>query len=124
MNDQPLEFYGSVQILPESDPAADPLLTVRMQPPDTWERRYDGHTPRVVKLDNGGLGWREVGDHTEYMASPRRTDAEVADWPVQHPLVWGVAYNRLAGKAVPPPAGKADAAAELVGDMDVESFRG
>lgn len=120
-----LEFYGSAQIMPVSDPATDPLLTVRMQPPNTWERRYDGATVRVVKLDNDAAGWRLVGDSIRSVSELCwLTHDEVRDWPVQHPLVWGVAYNRLAGKPVPPPAGKAGAAPELVGDMGVESFRG
>jgi hypothetical protein len=123
VSEQPAEFYGSVQIMPESDPATDPLMTVRMQPPNTWLRRYDGRTLRVVKLDTDTLSWREVGDGY-YHGDGWRTNDEVKDWPVQHPLVWGVAYDRLAGKAVPPPAGRAGSAPELEGDMGVESFRG
>jgi hypothetical protein len=121
VSEQPAEFYGSVQIMPESDPTTDPLLTVRMQPPNTWERRYDGNTPRAVKTHLAGHPvWALVNGAVD--GEPWLFDDEVRTWPVQHPLVWGVAYDRLAGKVVPPPASAPTA--ELVGDMGVESFRG
>jgi hypothetical protein len=120
------EFYGSPVVVPDlGDPATDPLLTVRMQPPDTQARRLDPRTRRVVKLDPSSAGWHEVGDHAwDMVPDPWHMDYDVRDWVRQDPITLGVAMDRGAGKAVPPPAGKASSAAELVGDMGVESFKG
>lgn len=109
------EFYGPAEAAQLGDPAADPPLTVRMQPPVTWGRRFSPITPRVVKV--GPDQWCEVFDRFYW-----RGDEEVADWPVQHPLEYGLAMRKTLGPLQP---GRASAAQPTErGDMDVEAFRG
>lgn len=108
------EFYDPAEGVPLGNPADDLPFTIRMQPPDTRERRYDPDTPRAIKLSDGAEPWVTWGYGNVWL-----TDADVADWPLQHFLPVLCAMQKLAPSAAP-----AAGPTALDGDMDVDVFRG
>ena len=120
------EFYGPAEPEQLGDPAADLPFTIRIQPPATWERRYDPATPRAVKLGarTGAPGlWARVCGNPPAIVGDLVADETVADWPVQHFLEVGVAMVKTRGPLQPGRATSVTQPAER-GDMDVEAFRG
>jgi hypothetical protein len=106
------DFYGPVGPVDLGDPATDPPMTVRVHPDDDPRSRS---ARRVIRVDDlGGVRWVQVTGPppgTERW----RTDRAVADWPVQHPLLYCTAFHHAAHRA--------SLTAEPVGDMDVDAFR-
>ncbi len=102
-------------------PEDDLPFTIRMQPPYTWERRHDPATPRVVKLHPRLLEPWAVLDYDLRLPGPvaRLTDDEVRDWPIQHSVMVAAVMAKVA-----PQRPQEGPAADLVGDMGVEAFKG
>ena len=103
------DFYGPAAPADLGDPATDPPMTVRVHPDD------DPRSPaarRAVRTDDG---WWIVATAGGQCMPRMRAPQTVADWPVQHPLVYCTAFRHAAHRAT--------ATAEPVGDMDVDAFR-
>lgn len=106
------------------DPAQDLPSTIRMQPPATWERRYDPATPRAVKADwpDSHARWVRLTGPGTSKVGPLLTDEDVKDWSVTSWLVVQVAMKKLLGPLKP---GRATGRVEHErGDMDVDVFAG
>lgn len=80
-------------------PEDDPVLTVRMQPPATWDRCLDLATPRAVKIAQSAiLPWASVDPRCVAGLTPFLSDDEVRDWPLTDHVSDGAA-QRLAHPA-------------------------
>lgn len=115
------EFYGDRDPGQVTAPEQDPVLTVRMQPPDTQARRLDLDTPRAVKVDASPEPWVVTDPHrvdSDYM-SMWFTDAEVADWPIVSMISVGAAQRLAAGRVT----GATGPAPALPSDEDEKPFR-
>lgn len=88
------EFYGDAAPVTETDPADDPVLTVRIQPPDTQARRLDLATRRAVKV--GPDAWAIV---TPTSFPVIISDQMVVTWPVVSAISIGAA-QRLASEQI------------------------
>jgi hypothetical protein len=135
------EFYAPPAGPKLGRPEDDLPFTIRIQPPWTWERRHDPATPRAVKFGDEGvpainglrLTWtlitgfdpenkgRVAGRDlwTSVQADRGLHDNEVRDWPIQHPVAVEAAMAKLRREKP-----QERPAPELVGDMDVEAFKG
>jgi hypothetical protein len=117
------EFYAAPKGPDLGNPATDRFLTVRIEPPYTWERRHDPAVRRALKIGRGDLPWTvfelgAAGPHEDHWAS----DEQVADWPIQSFIEAFVAGAKLDGPLQP---GRATGEQRHErGDMDVDAFAG
>lgn len=112
----PREFYGPAAVAAPTDPALDPPCTIRVQGGHDRATRYSPHARRAVRTTSDAEPWVLV-------AGPRGvggwlTHDEVRDWTVMPALFATVPWTIDRAPARVEPAGP------LVGDMDVEAFRG
>lgn len=114
--DAPREFYGPAPTAAPTDPALDPPCTIRVQGGQDRATRYSPHALRAVRTSfPTNWPWLLVAGPP----TPGRlhlTDDEVADWPVMPAVFATVPWKRAPARVEP--------AGPLVGDMDVEAFRG
>lgn len=109
------EFYAAPVNPPRlGDPALDPPMTVRVE---RWEDRMRTDVRRAIKTDDGPrytwlIAVGGAGEVGEFLS-----DDEVATWPICPAVVNQAAYavNR---------APREGAVRPLVGDMDVDAFKG
>lgn len=81
------EFYADPVPAPLTPPEDDPVLTVRMQPPDTQARRLDLNTPRAVKVDHDdGAEWAQVDPERRCWIGLWLCHDDVRDWPIASPI--------------------------------------
>lgn len=119
---EPMPEFSPVRVpAPLGDPSADRAGTLRIEGPDTWERRYDPRTRRVIKTDQGD--WVVITGPVVRRGLWRRsvplTNAEVADFPYTNFLVLYVATDKLLPRTATPAA----VAGELASDEDEKPFR-
>lgn len=113
------EFYDSRPKF-ETHPRQDPPGTVRIQ---RWEDRYNPDARRVIKTDDvspTGLwlvfaGGTRIG--TGYFSN------SLVDWVVIEPIDTAVAFKHTSTREGLE-AAERSVDAQLVGDMDVEAFKG
>ena len=108
------EFYGPAAETSLGDPATDPVLTVRVSPPDTQVRRLDLDTPRAVKVDQWTWVVTGTGDPGHFVHG-----SQVATWPVEHPISYGAAQRLARGHTT----GNTGPAPALPPDEDERLFR-
>jgi hypothetical protein len=92
------EFYGPEKTAEATSPEDDPLLTVRIQPPNTQARRLDLGTPRAVRVSESGIAcWATVNwpSYSTFVGHD-----EIRDWEVEHPITYSAAA-RLAHAIAP-----------------------
>ena len=105
------DFYGPAAPADLGDPATDPPMTCRVHPDDDPRSasarrviRTDSDLPQDAWVMVTGVGPFRWHYHEN-----------VADWPVQHPLVYCTAFRHAAHRST--------TTTEPVGDMDVDAFR-
>lgn len=118
---EPMPEFSPVRTpAPLGDPSTDRPGTWRMEGPDTWERRYDPTTRRVVKTARGR--WAVITGEPVLHHDWERwalTDAEVTDYPYTNFLVVQVAMRDPSTRTATPAA----VAGELASDEDEKPFR-
>lgn len=120
--DAPREFYGPAPTVAPTDPALDPPCTIRVQGGEDRATRYSPHAVRAVRTTSDAEPWLVVagpdaGTWSPYEAGDTLDHDEVESWTVMPALFATTPWtlHRFGGPVAP---------GELVGDMDVEAFRG
>jgi hypothetical protein len=103
------DFYGPAGPVDLGDPATDPPMVVRVHPDD------DPRSPDARRVIRADTGWWLVVTCRWGVDEGALVSSDVADWPVQHPLLYCTAFHHAAHRA--------SVTAEPVGDMDVDAFR-
>jgi hypothetical protein len=117
------EFYAGPKGAELGDPATDRFMTIRLEPPFTWERRHDPAARRALKVGRGPLCWSVFTLGADGPTEAEwRSDEQVMDWPVQHFLEAMVAGKKLHGPLQP--GRSAGEQRHERGDMDVDAFLG
>lgn len=86
------EFYDDGKQVTLGDPSTDPPLTVRIEPGRHW-RDHEARRAILTTVGWGRRPWLQVTGMERDDGSVLLTHAEVASWPVQHPIEYGAAFR-------------------------------
>lgn len=109
------DFYVKATPPKLGDPALDPPMTVRVHPDDdprSPDARRVIRTARPLPQD----AWAMVTGVGPFVWHRHH---EVADWSVQHPVVYGTVFRHAAAADA-----REQTSGQLAGDMGVDAFKG